>query len=106
VPLRIQDFWRDQNNPEKPRVTQIHVQRITTEWRAEGYISDLKQIVTLRPRHFSPPPKLNQFVSCIVRFEFFGPVAVPERFQVSVPQNTVSAQRAPLAPRKPRSRND
>jgi hypothetical protein len=75
------DFWRDSCEPEKPRVTQIRVNRIITEWRADGYVEDLGQDVPLRPRHFTPMPTLNHPVSCIIRFGPNGPLAVPGRFE-------------------------
>lgn len=75
------DFWRDSHEPEKPRVTQIRVNRIITEWRADGYVEELGQIVPLRPRHFTPMPTVNDPVSCIIRFVPNGPLAVPSRFE-------------------------
>lgn len=75
------DFWRDSHNPEKPRLTQIRVNRIVTEWRADGYVEELGHDVPLRPRHFSPVPKLNDPVSCVIRFGPNGPLAVPSRFE-------------------------
>ena len=79
--LFARDFWRDLHKPEKPRVTQIRVNRIITEWRADGYVEELGQDVPLRPRHFTPMPTLNDPVSCIIRFGPNGPLAVPSRFE-------------------------
>lgn len=62
-------------------MTQIHVTRILTEWRAEGEVAELGQRVPLRPRHFSPPPREGEIVSCVIRFEVNGPLAVPPRFE-------------------------
>jgi hypothetical protein len=78
----MRDYWLDSGHPERPRVTQAQVRRIISEWRAEGYVADLQQSIPLRPRHFSPPPKEHETVRCIVRFDVFGPIAVPERFAV------------------------
>lgn len=81
VPLRVKDIWRDPSAPERARVTYVRVSRVVTEWRAEGFIDDLKQTVPLRPRHFDPPPRENEIRPCVVRFELNGPLAVPERFE-------------------------
>ncbi|MGA2067525.1 MAG: hypothetical protein ABSG86_21330 [Thermoguttaceae bacterium] len=79
-PPSIRDFWRDPKNPEEPRSTHIRISRWISEWRAEGYVEELGQKVPLRPRHFSPMPKLTEVVPCVIRFEFSGPLAVPKRF--------------------------
>jgi hypothetical protein len=87
--VRVRDLWRDTSNPTRPRETQIRVTRVITEWRAEGYIDEIRQSIPLRPRHFSPPPKERDVVACILRFEFNGPLAVPPRFadrEVSMPE--------------------
>lgn len=80
TPLLIREFWRDARDPAKPRVTQARVTKITTEWRGEAYVDELKQNISIRPRNFSPPPREREVVRCLVRFDFHGPVAVPERF--------------------------
>ena len=81
APPRMRDVWRGLDHPESPRKTNVRVSRITTEWRADGYVDDLAQTVPLRPRHFTPPPKENDVVSCVIRFEMNGPLAVPPRFE-------------------------
>jgi len=80
IPLRLQDFWRNPNNPELARLTQARVTRVVTEWRAEGYVSDLNQTIPLRPRHFSPLARAGDVVACAIRFEGNGPLIVPPRF--------------------------
>lgn len=79
--VRLRDVLRDPSDPARPRMTQIHVTRILTEWRAEGEVAELGQRVPLRPRHFSPPPREGEIVSCVIRFEVNGPLAVPPRFE-------------------------
>ncbi len=81
APLRVRDVWRDPLEPDEPRRTQARVTRITTEWRAEAYVDELRQPVPLRPRHFSPPPREREVIECVIRFEFNGPLAVPLRFE-------------------------
>jgi len=81
APPRGRDIWRVREDPASPRVTQLKVTRVTNEWRAEGYIEDLRQYVPFRPRHFDPPPRQNQIVACVIRFEMNGPLAVPPRFE-------------------------
>ncbi|MFL6119348.1 hypothetical protein [Actinophytocola sp.] len=78
--IRMYDIWREPDNPEKPRLTQMRVDNRITEWRAQGYLLDLHQTVPFRPRHFSPPPDRGQIVTCAIRFESNGPLAVPPRF--------------------------
>jgi len=78
--LSVRDYWRDASQPARPRVTTAKVTRLVTEWRAQGFVQDMGQIVPLRPRHFSPPPSENEVVQCIIRFEANGPLAVPTRF--------------------------
>lgn len=80
-PLSARDTWRSKEDPSRPRITQVRVTRITTEWRAEGYVDDLNQTVVLRPRHFSPPTREREIVNCVIRFEASGPIAVPPRFE-------------------------
>lgn len=78
--IRMYDIWRESAHPERPRLTQMRVDRRITEWRAHGYLLDLHQTVPFRPRHFSPPPDQGQIVTCAIRFESNGPLAVPPRF--------------------------
>ncbi len=80
--IRVRDFWRNAGDPSEARITHIKVLQRITEWRAEGYVDDLKQNVRLRPRHFSPPPKEGEIVRCAIRFEASGPLAVPPRFEI------------------------
>lgn len=79
APPRVYEAWRDRTNPARIRVTHIRVTRMTSEWRGEGYIDEIGQQVPLRPRHFSPSPRVNEVVECALRFEFRGPLAVPRR---------------------------
>ena len=74
------ELWRRMDQPTEPRPTQIRVSRLISEWRAEGYVEELGLTIPLRPRHFSPMPKVNDLVPCFVRFEFNGPLAIPKRF--------------------------
>jgi hypothetical protein len=76
----VRELWRREDRPTEPRVTQVRVSRLITEWRAEGNVEELGLTIPLRPRHFSPMPKVNDVVSCVVRFEFNGPLAIPKRF--------------------------
>jgi hypothetical protein len=87
APLRMRDFWRDESDPSKPRSTYVRVDRIQGEWRADGFVQDLRQTVPLRPRHFSPAPKVNEVVSCGIQFETNGPLAVPLRFITKRPSD-------------------
>ncbi len=75
------DVWRDPADPTTARVTQVRITRLITEWRADGYVEDLGQDVPLRPRHFTPMPSEREPVSCVIRFEPNGPLAVPPRFE-------------------------
>jgi len=77
---RVREIWRDQTNPQKPRITSIRITRIVSEFRGEGYVNDLSQVIPIRPRQFSPKPSVNDVVVCGIRFEGNGPLAVPERF--------------------------
>lgn len=79
--LFARDIWRDPNAPSRPRVTQVRITRLITEWRADGYVEELGQEVPLRPRHFPIMPKKHEPVSCVIRFEANGPLAVPPRFE-------------------------
>ncbi|RSM77844.1 hypothetical protein DL991_18765 [Amycolatopsis sp. WAC 01375] len=94
--IRMYDIWRDPAEPEKPRLTQMRVDRRITEWRAQGYLLDLHQTVPFRPRHFSPPPERGQIVTCAIRFESNGPLAVPPRFV-----EPSAARRLPTPPTTP-----
>jgi hypothetical protein len=76
-----QDVWRDPNDAENARVTQIRITRIVTEWRADGYVEELAQEVPLRPRHFSPYPREREPLSRVIRFGPNRPLAVPPRFE-------------------------
>lgn len=78
--IRMHDIWREPAAPENPRLTPMRVDARITQWRAEGYLLELQQTVPFRPRHFSPPPERGQIVTCGIRFESNGPLAVPPRF--------------------------
>ncbi|WP_156677416.1 hypothetical protein [Nocardia sp. Root136] len=78
--IRMYDIWRKQADPVQPRLTQMRVDKRITDWRAQGYLLDLHQSVPFRPRHFSPPPERGQIVTCAIRFESNGPLAIPARF--------------------------
>ena len=77
---RVEDFLREPSNPEKARILPVHVVRVINEWKANGRVDTLGQVIPLKPRHFSPPPKQNEFVTCAVRFVISGPTAVPKKF--------------------------
>ncbi len=76
----VRELWRRTDQPTEPRPTQVRISRLISEWRAEGYVEELGLAIPLRPRHFSPMPKVNDVVPCFVRFEFNGPLAIPKRF--------------------------
>jgi tetratricopeptide (TPR) repeat protein len=76
----VRELWRRTDKPTEPRATQVRVSRLISEWRAEGYVEEFGLTVPLRPRHFSPMPKVNDVVPCFIRFEFNGPLAIPKRF--------------------------
>jgi hypothetical protein len=78
-PPRVRDYWRVKETPTIPRQTELKVARIITEWRGEGYVEELSQTVPFRPRHFSPLPRENQVLTCAIRFEPWGPFAIPPR---------------------------
>jgi tetratricopeptide (TPR) repeat protein len=81
APPRVREVWRDPQRPDKPRLTQLKVTRVLGEWRGEAFVFDLGQRIPVRPRHFSPALKLNDVAECVIRFEFFGPLAVPPRLE-------------------------
>ena len=83
TPPRVREIWRDPRDPRRPRIAQLKVMRITGEWRGEAFVYDMAQRVPVRPRHFSPALKVNEVTDCVIRFEFFGPLAVPRRFEES-----------------------
>ena len=76
----VRELWRRADQPTEPRPTQVRVSRLISEWRAEGFVEELGLTIPLRPRHFSPMPKVNDVVPCFIRFEFNGPLAIPKRF--------------------------
>lgn len=78
--IRMADVWRKAADPTQPRLTQMRVDKRITDWRAQGYLLDLHQSVPFRPRHFSPPPDRGDIVTCAIRFESNGPLAIPARF--------------------------
>ena len=79
APPRVHEVWREKADPTRIRVTHIRVARLTTEWRGEGFVEEIGQQIPMRPRQFSPVPRLNEVVECALRFEFRGPLAVPRR---------------------------
>lgn len=76
--ISVRDYWIGSNH--KPRIATIRIVKYLSEWRAEGYVEELRQNIPVRPRHFEVIPKLNDIIQCIIRFESNGPVAVPMRF--------------------------
>lgn len=82
--LRVREVWRDPRAPERPRETVVRVIRILNEFRAEGFVDEIGQRVFLRPRHWTPMPKVNDPVACVIRFEANGPLAVPTRFEAQL----------------------
>jgi hypothetical protein len=80
LPPRFTEYWRDVEPPYPARKTTARIVNLYSEWRGQAYVPDLRQELPIRPRHFQPPPSENDWVSCVVRFEFSGPKAVPERF--------------------------
>ena len=79
--LRVRAVWRDQRMPQRARVTVARVVRFINEFRAEGFVDEIGQRLSLRPRHWTPMPKVNDPVECVIRFEANGPIAVPTRFE-------------------------
>jgi len=77
---RVRDVWRDSQNPRRARISSIRITKVISDFRGEGFVTDLGQEVPLRPRQFNPPPGVNDVVPCGIRFEANGPLAVPERF--------------------------
>jgi len=80
TPPAVRDIWRQPASPDDPRPTHVRVSRFISQWRADGYADELGLTIPLRPRHFTPMPRLHDVVSCYVRFEFNGPLAIPKRF--------------------------
>jgi len=78
---RIRETWRDPRDPSVTRITQVRVTRVLSEFRGEGFVDELRQSVPLRPRQFRPPAKEGSVVSCAIRFEVNGPLAVPAQFE-------------------------
>lgn len=80
LPPRVQAEWRSSTSPFEPRVTIVEVTRWISHWRAHGYVADMRQEVLLRPQQFAPPASKGERRRCLIRFEFSGPMAIPERF--------------------------
>lgn len=80
VPLRVRDFWRDMVHPDQPRRAHLRVLRVLSDWRGEAHVEELNQSVPVRPRHFRPPLREREIRECTIRFEFNGPLAVPQGF--------------------------
>jgi len=79
TPPRVTDFWRAKDDPNAPQLTQLKVIRIVNERRGQGYVEDLSQDVPFRPLHFGPAVRENSVISCAIRFEPWGPFAIPTR---------------------------
>lgn len=77
APQRVSDLWRDSQG--KPRIVQVRIDKAFTDWRGEGYVDAIGQSIPLRPRHFQPLARLGEFRECMIRFEIWGPLAVPVR---------------------------
>jgi len=73
------DYLKDPKDPSRPEVTAAIVRRVVNDFRGEGEVEAIgRQTVPLRPRYFSPPPRVGERVRCLVRFTVWGPMAVPE----------------------------
>ncbi len=79
-PPHVSDFMRSPTDPELPQVVNVRVDRIVRGDRAEGYVDAIRQNVRLLTRHWSPPIRVGQIAPCAIRFNVFGPSAVPEDF--------------------------
>jgi hypothetical protein len=79
TPPRASDFWRAKDSPETAHVTQLKVVRIFSERRGQGYVEDLGQEIPFRPLHFGLSVRENSVISCAIRFEPWGPFAIPPR---------------------------
>jgi hypothetical protein len=80
-PPRLRDYLRRKDEPQTFQRVQMRVIEVLSEWRASGYVDELRQTVPFRPRHFIPAPKESEVITALIRFELNGPIAVPERFE-------------------------
>jgi len=77
-PRRLVSFWRSEEEPSRPRIATVRVNRVDNDWRAYGEVAEMQgQSVLLRPRWFDEPPTRNQARQCFILFETYGPIAVP-----------------------------
>jgi len=81
APQRVSDLWRDSGG--KARITQVRVDKAYSDWRGDGFVDAICQSVPLRPRHFTPLARVGEIRECMVRFEIWGPLAVPARLERS-----------------------
>lgn len=77
APQRVTDYWQDSQG--KQRLAQVRVDKAVSDWRGEGYVDAIGQTVPLRPRHFTPLARIGEIRECMIRFEVWGPLAVPVR---------------------------
>jgi hypothetical protein len=77
APPRTADYWKDRNG--HLILTQVRVDKVYSDWRGEGYVDAIGQTIPLRPRHFSPLARTGEFRECNIRFEIWGPLAIPVR---------------------------
>lgn len=79
APPKLEDYWRDEKG--NLRETRVRVDKAPTDWRGEGYIEAFNQTIPLRPRHFTPIARQNEYRNCAVRFEVWGPLAIPLKIE-------------------------
>jgi hypothetical protein len=77
APQRVSAFLKDENGDD--RVLHIRVDKVLTEWRGEGYVEAIEQTIPLRPRHFTPIARKSERRDCKIKFQIWGPLAVPAR---------------------------
>mgnify|MGYP002346477971 FL=1 len=81
TPPKVRDRLLENDKPFRPKSFTIKVVRVVSNWKAEGFIEEINQTIPLRPRHYAPPPIEREIRKCAIRFEIFGPLAVPLRFE-------------------------
>lgn len=79
APPKLSDYWRDSSG--SPKVAQVRVDKAFSDWRGEGYVEAIRQTVPLRPRHFTPIARQNDYRDCLIHFEVWGPWAIPIRLE-------------------------
>lgn len=77
APKRVSDYLKDSEGTQV--VTQVRVENAPSDWRGEGFVEAINQTVPLRPRHFNPLARVGDIRECAVKFEIWGPLAVPAR---------------------------